>query len=231
MAINLNLTQTDYDALLDCLDSENMELLPAMINKFHISPLHQLLDSPRIGFHDQIINTYLDYILSYNLSDVLDYFIDELGLEITDEIIARSLELNTDAYEYFIKIGYIPGIETFKGAVRNCMSGIVDSILAIDDELVEQLKDEDIEYLFSFDMDEETVETIQVLFNNNISPHLFSRFLKALKDPEDKYFGVSEEETDIAIEIIELLESHGVEASDNFNTNNEKWSDAGFEYY
>jgi hypothetical protein len=210
MAINLNLTQQDYDELLDCIDSENIVLLPVIINKFNISPLHQLLDSPRIGFRDQVIYTYIDYILSYNLTNVLDYFIDDLSLEITDGIIARSLELNTDTYEYLMRIGYTPGIETFKIAVHNCMSGIVESILAIDDELVEQLHDEDIEYLFSFDMDEETVETIQVLFNNNISPHLFTRFLKALKDPEDKYFGVGDEETDIAIEIIELLESYNV---------------------
>ena len=68
-----------------------------------------------------------------------------------------------------------------------------------------------IEYLFSYDMDEETVETIRVLFNYNIDRILFVRFLKALKDPEDRYFPVGQEEQDIAIEIIEVLEANGVE--------------------
>ena len=56
------------------------------------------------------------------------------------------------------------------------------------------------------------METIRVLFNYHIPPELFCRFLRALKDPEDKYFPIVEEETDIAIEIIEFLETHGVPA-------------------
>jgi hypothetical protein len=143
---------------------------------------------------------------------VLEYLIDENGLEVSDGLLARAMELNFDSYEYFISCGYMPEIECLRMAVHNAFSGIVDSILTIDIELVCQLVDADIEYLFSFDMDEETVETIRVLFNYYVSPKLFNRFLRALKDPEDKYFPVADEETDIAIEIIELLESHGVES-------------------
>ena len=120
------------------------------------------------------------------------------------------MQLNFDTYEYFVSCGYMPEIECLRMAVHNAYSGIVEAILALDNELVMQLDDTDIEYLFSFDMDEETVETIRVLFNYNIQPKIFKRFLLALKDPEDKYFPVSNEETDIAIEIIEFLEENGV---------------------
>jgi hypothetical protein len=199
-----------YDKILDALDNEDIETLIVMFTKYQIQPQDTLVDAPRAGFNDQIMHTYLDYVLSYNLSNIIEHLIDNCGLEVTDELIGRSMELNTDTYEFLLSLGYIPQIEPLRMAVRNCFSGIVESILAIDGELVYELKDEDIEYLFSFDMDEETIETIRVLFNYEISPILFIRFLKALKDPEDQYFGVSEEETDIAIEIIEFLESHGV---------------------
>jgi hypothetical protein len=132
-------------------------------------------------------------------------------LEIDDIIIARSLELqNFETYKYILSLGYSPQIETLRIAVRNCYSEITENILAIDNELIHNIEDEDIEYLFSFDMDEETVETIRVLFNFGIDRTLFARFFNALKNGEDKYFPVSEEEQDVAIEIIEFLESNNV---------------------
>jgi hypothetical protein len=206
-----------YDKILDALDNEDVETLTEIFTKHQIRPTNALVDAPRSGFNEQLLHTYLDYVLSYNLTNVIDHLIDNLGLEITDELFAHALELNTDTYDYLLNLGYIPQIEPLRIAVRNCYSGIVECILALDNELVYNLKDEDIEYLFSFDMDEETIETIRVLFNYEISPILFTRFLKALKDPEDCYFGVSEEETDIAIEIIEFLESHGVPSIPNDN--------------
>lgn len=202
-----------YDKILDALDNEDVPALVELFTTYELKPATQLSDSPREGFNDQLLYTYIDYVLSYNLTEVLNYLIDENGLEVTDDLLARALELNLDAYEYFIINGYIPEIACLKMAVRNALSGIVDGILATDGEMVMELEDEDIEYLFSFDMDEETIETICVLFNYNINPALFNRFLKALKDPEDKYFTVSEEETDIAIEIIEFLEAQGVEGA------------------
>jgi hypothetical protein len=126
-----------------------------------------------------------------------------------------------ETYKFIISLGYVPQIETLRIAVRNCYSENVDSILALDEELIHELQDDDIEYLFSFDMDEETIETIRVLFNYKINPNLFERFLKALKDPEDKYFSVSQDETDIAIEIIDFLESHSVNLNHNINSGSE----------
>ena len=204
------LSEELYDSILDALDHEDVSTLFELFTKYQLTPFTELNDSPREGFNDQQLNTYIDYALSYNLNKIIDYLIDDNGLEMDDKLIARALELNMETYKYLLTLGYIPQIETLKIAVRNCYSEIVDVILALDGELVYELLDEDIEYLFSFDMDEETIETIRVLFNYDINPSLFVRFLKALKDPEDKYFSVSNEETDIAIEIIEFLESNGV---------------------
>ena len=199
-----------YDKILDALDHEDIPTLVELFTTHGISPTDLLNDAPREGYNDQQLETYIDYVLSYNLTKVLEYLIDENGLEVSDKLLARAIELNFDTYEYFVSCGYIPEIECLRMAVHNAYSGMVDSILTMDNELVLQLTDSDIEYLFSFDMDEETVETIHVLFNYNISPKLFNRFLIALKDPEDKYFPIADEETDIAIEIIEFLEAHNV---------------------
>ena len=203
-----------YDKILDALDHEDISTLVDLFTVNGILPTDRLNDAPREGYNDQQLETYIDYVLSYNLTAVLDYLIDENGLEVSDGLLARAMELNFDTYEYFITAGYIPEVECLKMAVRNAFSGIVEAILAVDGdgELVGGLEDADIEYMFSFDLDEETVETIRVLFNYGVAPGLFTRFLKALKDPEDKYFPVVEEETDIAIEIIEFLESNGVVA-------------------
>jgi hypothetical protein len=201
-----------YDRILDALDNEDIPTLVELFTTNGISPKDRLNDAPREGYNEQQLETFIDYVLSYNLTNVLEYLIDENGLEVSDELLARAMELNFDTYDYFISSGYIPEIQCLRTAVQNAFSGIVDAILAIDNELILQLTDTDIEYLFSFDMDEETIETIRVLFNYQIAPELFRRFLRALKDPEDKYFPVANEETDIAIEIIEFLESQGVES-------------------
>ena len=205
------ITQESYDIILDALDNENIDLLQELFMKYNLAPHRELFDEPREGNNDCMLLTYMDYVLSYNLKNILEFLIDTIGLEIDDIIIARSLELqNFETYNYILSLGYTPQIETLRIAVRNCYSEIVENILAIDNELIHDIEDEDIEYLFSFDMDEETVETIRVLFNFGIDRYLFTRFLKALTDPEDKYFPVSEEEQDVAIEIIEFLESNNV---------------------
>lgn len=208
-----------YDKILDALDHEEIQTLVELFTTHGIQPTDRLNDAPREGYNDQQLETYIDYVLSYNLTKVLEYLIDENGLEVSDILLARAMQLNFDTYEYFVSCGYMPEIECLRMAVHNAYSGIIDSILAMDNELVLQLTDLDIEYLFSFDMDEETIETIHVLFNYHIQPDLFARFLKALKDPEDKYFPLANEETDIAIEIIEFLEAHDVESYVNLNPN------------
>ena len=199
-----------YDKILDALDHEEIPTLLELFTTHRIQPADRLNDAPREGYNDQQLETYIDYVLSYNLTNVLEYLIDENGLEVSDGLLARAIELNFDTYDYFVSCGYIPEIGCLRMAVHNAYSGVVDSILTIDNELVLQLTDSDIEYLFSFDMDEETVETIRVLFNYNVPSKLFCRFLLALKDPEDEYFPIADEETDIAIEIIEFLEAHNV---------------------
>ena len=205
------LTAEVYDSILDALDNEHTELLQELFMQYNLTPDSELYDAPREGLNNQMLITYMDYVLSFNLTNILDFLIDDIGITIDDTIISRSLELqNLETYKYIIELGYIPQIETLRIAVRNTYSEITESILETDNDLIHELEDEDIEYLFSFDIDEETVETIHVLFNYHINPELFNRFLKALKDPEDRYFPVSEEEQDHAIEIIEFLESNGV---------------------
>ena len=205
------LTKEPYDIILDALDNENISLLQTLFVKYNLAPDSELFDAPREGYNDNMLITYMDYVLSYNLYDVLDFLIDVIGVEIEDGIIARSLELqNFDTYNYILKLGYCPQTETLKTAVRNSYSEITENILEIDNDLVHNIDDDDIEYLFSFDINEETIETIRVLFNYCINPGIFNRFLKALKDPEDRYFPISDEEQDHAIELIEFLESNGV---------------------
>lgn len=206
------LTDDTYDIILDALDNEDTDLLKDLFIQYNLNPSDNLYDTPRLGPCDQLLLTYIDYVLAHNLTNVLEYLIDEINFEITDSILARCIDLqNLEMYNTIIQWGYQPQEQCLKVAVRNCHSELVDSILTNDCELINELDDSDIEYLFSFDMDEETIETIHVLFNYNIDPVLFTRFLKSLKDPNDKYFCISDEEQDVAIEIIDFLESHGVE--------------------
>ena len=70
----------DYDILLDALDVEDTNTILKYFHKFELEPQSELLDAPRYGNQDIEVNTYLDYVLSYNLKDVIDIFIDELKL-------------------------------------------------------------------------------------------------------------------------------------------------------
>ena len=206
------MTPEIYDTILDALDNEDIELLQQLFMENDLTPYSPLFDAPRISNPGDIeLLTYIDYVLHYNLTDIIDFLVDEMDFEITDQIMARSLELqNPDTFDYILEMGYIPEMGSAKYATRHCYPTQLDNILTLDGDLVNYLDDEDIEYLFSFDMNEDTIETIRVLFNYGVDKMLFTRFLKALKDPEDKYFNVSEDEQDLAIEIIEFLESNGV---------------------
>jgi len=207
-----DLTQQIYDTILDILDSENTVLLKELFIEYNLEPYSELFDAPREGFNGCLLINYIDYVLSFNLTNVLDFLIDDIGIVINDTLISRSIELqNFETYKYILSLGYIPQITTLKLTIHNCYSEILESILATDNELIREIDDEDIEYLFSYDMDEETIETIRVLFNYNIDRVLFARFLKALKDSDNTVFPVSQEEQDVAIEIIEFLESKNVE--------------------
>ena len=207
----LSLEVEDYDAILDALDSEDTNTVLKRFQLYDLNPHSDLLDNPRIGHNNIEINTYLDYAISYNLTNIIDIFIDELNLEITDEILSRTLTLqNHDTYKYFCELGYHPEVQTLKNAVQLCCSGIVDSILEYDSDLIHCIDEDDIEYIFKCDMDEETIETVRVLFNYGAKCDIFKDFLYELRE-FNNCGSNSECEQNIAIEIIDILECNGVE--------------------
>ena len=214
---NNTLTIEDYDYILDSLDNENISEIQDLFNKFNLSPLSELLDSPRIGYLDNDIYTYVDYALLYNLKTIIDIFIDEFNLVINDEIIAKTLILgNVESYKYLIQLGYIPDSETLKTAVQICYPEIVDDILDSDKDLINIIAENDIESMYSVDIDEETIETVRVLFNYGIKPNLFGTFLFILKEQivNDDSYSESEPESNIEkhiiYELIDILESNNV---------------------
>ena len=206
-----DLTQETYDTILDALDNEDIETLNELFMNNNLTPDTELYDAPRLGDNEQLLITYMDYVLAHDLRTILDYLIDDVGIEITDTILSRCLELeNHGIYYYLLELGYVPQAETLKYAIKNSLSDIIVNILELDNDLITEVIEDDIEYLFSFDIDENTVETIRVLFNYNIEPLLFSKFLTAIKNPDNDYITISEEEQDFVIEIIDFLESHHV---------------------
>jgi hypothetical protein len=206
-----DLTQETYDIILDALDSEDIETLNELFLNNNLTPDSELYDAPRFIEDDIMVLTYLDYVIVHDLRTILDYLIDDIGIEITDSILVRCLELNNHGmYQYILELGYVPQIETLKYAVKNSFSEMIVNILENDNDLITDVTDDDIEYLFGFDIDENTVETIRVLFNYGVDPILFSRFLTALKAPNDEYITISEDEQDFVIEIIDFLESNNV---------------------
>lgn len=213
------LTIEDYDCILDALDNQDTNKILKYFQKFELEPYSNILDAPRYGNNDtDNINTYLDYILSYNLTDVIDVFIDELNLEITDEVLVHTLELqNMDTYTYLCALGYIPQEKTLKFAVKLCHGSIIDQILDNDKELVEYIEEDDIDYLYENyeEIDEDTVETIRVLLNYDINISLFKNMLSILKENIDHSDhsdnnNIESVNNDIVIEIIDLLESYGL---------------------
>jgi hypothetical protein len=206
-----DLTQETYDTILDALDNEDIETLNELFMNNNLTPDTELYDAPRLGDNEQLLITYMDYVLAHDLRNIIEYLIDDVGIEITDTILSRCLELeNYGIYYYLLELGYVPQAETLKYAIKNSLSDIIVNILELDNDLIREITEDDIEYLFSFDIDENTVETIRVLFNYNIEPLLFSKFLTAIKNPDNDYITISEEEQDFVIEIIDFLESHHV---------------------
>jgi hypothetical protein len=205
-----NLFQEDYDAILDALDNEDTKSLIKYFQEFDINPLTELLDSPRLGHLDNELYTYLDYVISYNLTSIIDMFIDDLNLEINDDIIARCLVLhNLDSYKYFCDLGYIPDSETLKIAVQLCYAEICDEILCNDSDLIDSIEENDIDFIYSIDIGEETIETVKVLFNYGIKPYLFSNFLSILKEQKETTLE-GDIEIHIIDEIIDILYTNGV---------------------
>lgn len=203
------ITLEDYDIILDALDNEDTNKILKCFQKYELEPSSLLLDAPRFGNNNIEINTYLDYIICYNLTDIIDVFINELNLEITDDIFASCIALcNHDTYRYFCELGYIPESNTFITAVQYCCSTIVDSILEYDSEMINLLVEEHIENIFICNIDEETVETIRVLFNYGIDCNLFNNIISKFKEQKDDLESYNEYDKDIILEIIDILESN-----------------------
>jgi len=223
MPRSLNITLEDYDEILDALDNEDTNTIIKRFQAFDLEPDSELVDAPRLGNNYKEVNielnTYLDYVIYYNLTNIIDVFIDNFNLVITDETLSLCLTLhNHDTYNYLCNLGYIPESDTFKKAVHLCCSEIVDDILSNDSDLIKFLDDEDIEYIYNYDINEETIETVRVLFNYNIEPSIFSEFLSVLKEHSANIDANStnsnnsnnEDFEDIILELIDILETNNV---------------------
>jgi len=210
----------DYDEILDALDSEDTNTLLKRFQAFDLEPHYELLDSPRPGGGSNGSNgnndliTYLDYIISYNLTDVIDVFIDELNLQIDDSVMARCLELeNIDTYKYFCRLGYHPSEESLKKAIQKSNCEIVDEILSNDRDLIGCISEDDIECLSNYSLDEQIVETIRVLLNNNVNVNIFKNFACEIIDR--KYNNsIDDEEKIVSIEIFDLFRTYGMRIDD-----------------
>lgn len=225
------LTIESYDEVLDAIDNERQQVIIDLFKEYELEPYSQLLDSPRITNHSNIeLTTYLEYVLYYNLTDIIDLFIDDMGVVIDDEILASTLILqNTDTYEYLCGLGYTPEEQTLKTAVQMRYSNIVESILSNDCDLIHNIDIDDIECLYNDsnggdggddNFDEEMCETLSVLCNYNIDKHLLHPMLCKLK-----HMYVSNtnninnldidnldiEKQDVIFEIINILENYGID--------------------
>ena len=119
----------------------------------------------------------------------------------------RCLELeNFDTYNYIILLGYSPQINTFRHAVHNCYSSIIENILIYNIEFIFELNDNDIENIFNYNIDSNTVESLYTLFNYGVNPNLFTRYLIALKDTTGTQIIINEDEKEFVSKIIEILE-------------------------
>jgi len=173
-----------YDGLLDAFDNERSSVIIDIFKKYCLEPHSNLFDAPRYTENINIVlTTYLEYVLYYNLIEVLDLFIDNMGLVIDDEVIASSILLqNIETYNHLCELGYNPEIQSLKIAIQFRYSEIVDSILSSDNELIYLIEEDDIENLLNSSIiDEETVETITVLCNYGINKNYFVNFLNELK--------------------------------------------------
>jgi hypothetical protein len=193
-----------YDEILDALDDEDISKLTILFNKYNLDPNSLLYDTPRLDQNYNELYTYLDYSISYSLTNVIDFFIEEMGLSIDDDILARTIKLdNPELYNHFCKLGYYPDETTFKTTVQMCFSEIVANILESDNEFINYIDSDDIECLFNNTLDEETIETIRVLINYGINTNLFEPFLESIKEKTNDE--LNEDENDIAIELIDLF--------------------------
>lgn len=201
-----------YESILDAIDNENCSKIIFLFKENELEPETSLYDAPRIGHRDVELSTYLDYAICYNLTNVIDTFINELSLTIDDIILARAIELHSiNTFNYLVNEGYKPLELSLKEAVHMCNSELINSILENNIDLIKCLETDDIEFLFNYIIDEETVETVNVLLNYCVDTSIFTQFYKALISNTYK----SNYEIDISNELIDLLQSNGVIDADD----------------
>lgn len=202
-----------YDELLDYIDDENIEKVVQIFTEYNLTLNDHLHDSPRLSEDGEVMNTYLDYILAHKLWNLLNFIIVNNYISVNDELLAKCIHSHClDTYYYLIEQypdKAIPFNECAKEATKMCYSDILDGILSTQPDAIQSIQDDTIEYLFSFDIDEDTLETVRVLFNHGINGLLFERYMPHLKNGvNDDYFSIKEDNQDLVIELIDLLEDH-----------------------
>lgn len=216
MATNDVLTFIEYDELLDYIDNENIDEVRKMFVQFGLTVNSPLFDAPRYNAAGDELFTYQDYIIAHSLIALLDYCIENEYIKVNDTLFYLCVQNHAlDVYEY-LRESYpnsYPAEQTLCESVKLCYSELTAELLISNPQLIYCIDDSTLEYLFSFDIDEETLETIRVLFNYNINPMLFNSYLAHLYNPEDSYFKIAEDDKDLVIELIDILESNGVVAS------------------
>lgn len=213
----MDLTLEEYEEILDALDDQNETTIINLFTKYELKPNSKLYDAPRHDENNNELETYLDYVIAYSLTHVIDCFIDEIGLHYNtdDEILSRCIQLdNIEIYNYFVEMGYNPDEATFKILVQKSCSQLVANILNEHPGFIEYIEFDDIQEMFLHDLDEETIETVQALINNGIDITLFTPFIDHLKtaitagengNMNDNEF--KEDEKDIVIELIDLFDT------------------------
>ena len=216
MAQYSQLAFADYDELIDYIDDENVDEVREMFVQFGLTIDTLLFDSPLYNSSGDELFTYLDYIIANSLIKLINYCIDETFIVLDDKFFHRCVQIGAlDVYEHVRELypTFYPAEQTFCEAIKQCNSSIAAELLGINPQLIYYIDDSVLEYLFSFDIDEETLETVRVLFNYNVNPVLFNRYLSYLHHPEGNYFKIDEDDKDLVIELIDILETNCVVAS------------------
>ena len=207
------ITEEEYDELMEHVESEDFDAARQLFVQYGLTLNSPLLDAPRYNETGDELLTYLDYIIAHSLTSLIDDCVNNEILALNDDFFARCLQINAlDVYQYFRDLypQFYPAGQSLCESVKLCYADIADDLLTLNAGLIHHIDNDVIEYLFSFDIDEETLETIRVLFNHSINPALFNRYLGYLHNPEAGYFKIDEDDQDLVIELIDILESNGV---------------------
>lgn len=199
-----NISPEDYDALLDYMDDEDVANFSEIFDHYNLHYTMYLEDTPRYNETNNILETYLDYALGNGLNEIVNYFIENQGLEITDEVMARTIQLNCiDSYNHLLELGFMPEFQTLKMAIKHSYCDIVESILDLTPELITQVDEETVDGIFSFSIDEESIDTIRILFDFEVEKSLFVKYLDLMDQPD--IINLNEDEKDHVIVLADFL--------------------------